>query len=54
MGGIHDAVTDQRLAKAIRILIGETLAVEAASGGVNDAVVVREKNHDVSADIWAT
>jgi hypothetical protein len=53
-GGIHEVIgADQRLAKAVRILVGEILAVEAGIGGVNDAVVVRAKNHDVSADIWA-
>ena len=45
---------DQRLAQAIRILVGEALAVEAGIGRVNDAVVVRADHHDVSADIRAT
>ena len=42
---------DQRLAQAIRVLVGQALAVEAGVRRVNDAVVVRADHHDVPADI---
>ena len=42
---------DERLAQAVGILIGETLAVEAGIGGVNDAVVIGAKDDDVATHI---
>ena len=55
MGGMHEVIgKDERLAQAVWILIGETLAVEAGIGGVNDAVVIWAKDHDVSTDIRAS
>ncbi len=51
---LHEVVgADQRLAQAIRVLVGQALAVEAGIRGMNDAVVVRADHHDVSADIRA-
>src|SRR5947207_10891035 len=42
---------DERLAQAVGILIGETLAVEAGSGGVHDAVMIWAQDDDVATDI---
>jgi len=45
---MHKAIgKDEWLAQSIRILISETLTVEASIGGVYDAVMIWAKDHDI-------
>lgn len=46
--------SEQRLAQPVRILVGKFLTVEVGIGGMDDTMMVRAEDHDVSADIWTS